>query len=726
MMKKIFTVSLLLFSLMIEAQTTYYIDPAGNNGNSGSIDSPWLTLNYACANAITPGDVIHVNTGTYTETTQSVLAVGVSIEGTGVTSIIISNISTAYAGTLYLASGTEGTNGNQHISGIYFDGNNRTTYCAIWVRARSNVEIYNCTFINYDKYGVRFHGEVAGNSPSTSVIYATGNSVHDCVITNCAYYQHNIGGGANLFMSCQTGFDCYNNIITQSRAAYTNGCGVKTDGWTKGLQIHGNTITGQILSNKEVTDSWDFAIEMWGDIGSVTEGTHIFENNIYNWEIDISRRITQKGSYDYGCSIHDNFIGRVNVPPVPKIGIWLEANTSLDYILIYHNHIKNVAKGIGLYATNQTPLPLFYNNITICYNLIDNCGYNTTGNDQARGIWWSQANGTTNTVNNLRIYNNVITARTAGFQEVGIQLGNQTGVIATNFEIKNNIITGFDDAVIYTGTSGTIDSLWIQNNIFYGNGQSNVPDLNIIPTHFTNSGNITTNPLFASTTDYHLTSGSPAINAGIHVTTPSVTTDYDSVTIGDPTDIGAYEFISNHSPSIPDQGFQLNKFSPNGTSVGTVNATDPNADQKLTYSIISGNTYGAFSINDSTGELAVSNSSALIADFEIVVKVKDNGVYELSSQAIITINIIPTGIKFTEDNQVIKIYPNPVSDKLIIEIEVNKNNQSVEILNSMGQVVFEGKLSEKTIVQTSNFSPGIYFMKIENCGSFEFKKILKI
>jgi hypothetical protein len=725
-MKKIFTIFLVFFSLMIEAQTTYYIDPAGNNGNSGSIDSPWLTLTYACANAITSGDIIHVNTGTYTETTQSVLAVGVSIEGAGVTSKIISNITTAYAGTLYLASGTEGTNGNQHISGIYFDGNNRTTYCAIWVRARSNVEIYNCTFINYDKYGVRFHGEIAGSSPSTSVIYATGNSVHDCVITNCAYYQHNIGGGADVFMSCQTGFDCYNNIITQSRPAYTNGCGVKTDGWTKGLQIHGNTITGQILSNKEVTDSWDFAIEMWGDFGSVTEGTHIYENNIYNWEIDISGRITQKGSYDYGCSIHDNFIGCINVPPVPKIGIWLEANTSLDYILIYHNHIKNVAKGIGLYATNQIPLPLFYNNITICYNLIDNCGYNTTGNDQARGIWWSQASGTTNTVNNLRIYNNVITARTGGIQEVGIQLGNQTGVIATNFEIKNNIITGFDDAVIYTGTSGTIDSLWIQNNIFYGNGQSNVPDLNIIPTHFTNSGNITTNPLFASTIDLHLTSGSPAINAGIQITSPSITTDYDSVTIGNPPDIGAYEFISNHSPSILDQGFQLSRNSQNGDSVGTVIASDQDAGQTLTYSIISGNTYGAFAINDSTGELSVSNSAALIADFEIVVKVKDNGIDKLSSQAIITINIIPTGIKFIEKNQGIKVYPNPVSDKLIIEIEGNKNNPSVEILNSMGQVVFEGNLSEKTIVQTSNFSPGIYLIKIENGRSFEFKKILKI
>src|ERR1035437_11110279 len=90
-MKKFLTILFLFFSLASGA-TTYYIDPAGSNANTGAIGSPWLTLTYACTQAVTPGDIIHVNAGTYTEVTQSKLTVGVSIEGVGVTSIIKSHI----------------------------------------------------------------------------------------------------------------------------------------------------------------------------------------------------------------------------------------------------------------------------------------------------------------------------------------------------------------------------------------------------------------------------------------------------------------------------------------------------------------------------------------------------------------------------------------------------------------------------------------------------------
>jgi uncharacterized repeat protein (TIGR02059 family) len=529
--------------------TTYYIDPSGNNSNNGSSVSPWQTLAFACSKVTVSGDIIHVNAGTYTISSQISVPVGVSIEGEGMaTTTIISAVTGSSSPTLSLVSSTDNTNGNQHISGIYFNGNNRTTYCAIFVRARSNVSIYDCTFINYDQFGIRFE---PASTRSTSITYATGNSVHDCVITNCAYYASGNGGGAALLIACQTGFLCYNNSVTQSRTTYTNGCGIKTAGWTKGFKIYNNTLTGDINSDKTHADSWDFAIEMWGDVGSVTEGTEIYGNNIYNWEIDIAGRITQKGSYDYGCSIHDNFIGCINLPSVFKGGIILEANTSLDYILIYHNHIKNVARGINLYCTNQTPLPLFYNNISIYYNLIDNCGYNTTGNDQARAIWWTNASGTTHTVNNLKIYNNVITARTGGTQEVGIELDCKAGVTATNFDIKNNIITGFDDRVIWTDF-GTIDYLAIQNNIFYGNGGSNALHMDATLTHYTNSGNLTSNPLFVSESDFHLQGTSPAVNTGVNITTSAITTDYYGAAIGNPPEIGACEYGSSGTvPVIP-------------------------------------------------------------------------------------------------------------------------------------------------------------------------------
>ncbi|MBL0135866.1 MAG: cadherin repeat domain-containing protein [Chitinophagaceae bacterium] len=72
-------------------------------------------------------------------------------------------------------------------------------------------------------------------------------------------------------------------------------------------------------------------------------------------------------------------------------------------------------------------------------------------------------------------------------------------------------------------------------------------------------------------------------------------------------------------------------------------ASDPDAGQTLTYSILSGNTGGAFAINASSGALSVATSSALnfetTPSFTLVVKVQDNGTGSLSNQANITITL---------------------------------------------------------------------------------------
>jgi len=100
---------------------------------------------------------------------------------------------------------------------------------------------------------------------------------------------------------------------------------------------------------------------------------------------------------------------------------------------------------------------------------------------------------------------------------------------------------------------------------------------------------------------------------------------------------------ANQPPTINNQSFSINENSVNGTIVGTVIATDPDAGQTLTYSILSGNTNNAFAINASTGVLTVATSSALnfetTPSFALIVKVQDNGTVSLSNQATITINI---------------------------------------------------------------------------------------
>ena len=71
------------------------------------------------------------------------------------------------------------------------------------------------------------------------------------------------------------------------------------------------------------------------------------------------------------------------------------------------------------------------------------------------------------------------------------------------------------------------------------------------------------------------------------------------------------------------------------------------------------------------------------------------------------------------------VYPNPVSDELIIEAENLNENTRFEIINSVGQVISAGTLMTKTSIKTSHFPMGIYLLKVGNGKTFEIRKIVK-
>jgi hypothetical protein len=72
----------------------------------------------------------------------------------------------------------------------------------------------------------------------------------------------------------------------------------------------------------------------------------------------------------------------------------------------------------------------------------------------------------------------------------------------------------------------------------------------------------------------------------------------------------------------------------------------------------------------------------------------------------------------------ISIYPNPVTDKLFIEVKGNEESANFEILNAMGQVVFKGNLSGTTAVETSSFDSGIYLIKLNYNRTIEIRKVI--
>ncbi len=97
------------------------------------------------------------------------------------------------------------------------------------------------------------------------------------------------------------------------------------------------------------------------------------------------------------------------------------------------------------------------------------------------------------------------------------------------------------------------------------------------------------------------------------------------------------------SPTIDNQAFNVIDESQNGTIVGTVVASEPNAGLHLTYAITQGNTGNTFQIDPATGQITVANNTQLTvgnSPFSLTVQVTDSGSPALSSSATMTINIV--------------------------------------------------------------------------------------
>lgn len=525
-MRIIFAIFLLAGSLKVYS-TSYYIDPDGVDGSSrtGSKSYPWKTLAYACTRVKTAGDIIHINAGKYYESVQSLLSAGVSIEGVGISSHIISRVSRASEFTIMLSSLAQATNGNQHISGIKMDGSSLTAYGAIRVAFRKNVEIFNCTFVDFNYYGVSF---INGEPPA---VYATGNKFHDNTVTNCSgFFSGNRGA---LEIQGQDGMLIYNNNIYLNRADGLNGDIIYgVEGFLKNVKIYNNTLNKTFIARKT---PWDFSIEFWNCQG----GVEIYNNKI-NGSIDLVNSV--RGSSDYSVWIHNNEIGQSSLLASEGVrGILLEA--SEEYVIIERNYVKNVGTGIMF---SQVQNARIVKNIHIRCNILNNIGVSDAGdNSKGWGIYWSPEDLKNHTVDSINICNNVMIGHSGARSTMwGINLPNIG--MAKNIMIRNNIIQDFDYAPVYGSTQSgaeTIDVLSIENNIFYNTGNSNKPRYSeIAPAHNTTRNNITGNPRFISSTDFHLKKRSPAIGKGLKIT--GLTLDFDRKKFNDPPSIGAYEFNS--------------------------------------------------------------------------------------------------------------------------------------------------------------------------------------
>lgn len=174
------------------------------------------------------------------------------------------------------------------------------------------------------------------------------------------------------------------------------------------------------------------------------------------------------------------------------------------------------------------------------HNLVAYCLITNNGDLWGLRIW----SATDQTLTDNRLYNLTIAGQGSGILIEDKQV---------DLKVKNNIIynpTGLclsvDAVAVAQSTGLEIDyncywkvgadpQMWSWNGTVYTKSQ--------FATYQAASGqdahSVCADPLFVSASDFHLQAGSPCINAGVSV---ALTADYAGVAVGNPPEIGAYEY----------------------------------------------------------------------------------------------------------------------------------------------------------------------------------------
>ena len=534
-MRKLFTILFLFLSLIVSADK-WYIATAANGGSDtdgdGSIAYPWLTLKHATdtvtgANFV--GDTITIGAGTFTETAQIIWDENVYIIGVigyPLTSIIESNYADT---TLIKAESVDGTDGDQSISYIRFDGDALTGSTALEIVGRSNVIVHHCEFEDFLYAGVIFRGDTEWGPPD---IYATGNEFHHNKIINCSgcyfqgtYYVH-LG---NLMIGGQGDILIYNDtIISEDRGVNLWGFPIKFSGggYNMGVKIYDSHL---ICPEKNGSD-WSFAIELFDSRGGVEIMRNTCQGTI-DFSANSSGTTNDAGGFGYAVKVYDNYVYYPTGTSDYVVGIDFE-RSSAGGCYIYRNHVYNFGVGFSTNVAATETMEDMY----VSYNKFEDCGRNSSTFAYGFAI-----GGGSGTFDNINILNNVVEGRLASSPTDGIRFNCST---ATHVKISNNIVTDFLNGYSIS-ILGIINGINVENNITYNCGSLSDIDTTsaTLTTDVIENNQFAVNPLFLYTNDFHLQATSPAIDAGVDV---ELTEDYEGniVPFNGIPDIGAYEYGS--------------------------------------------------------------------------------------------------------------------------------------------------------------------------------------
>lgn len=482
---------------------------------------------------------------------------------------------------------------------------------------------------------------IAINSKSNIIIGSYGSGRAKIVASGNGNHILNVSSSSNITvkdLEITTAGKWVSGIYingTNSASNLIDNCLIHNVEW--GIRIITNS-SGNKIMNSTIHNIGDDGIYV-KDAASIEVGySHIYDVNkkfLINPDQSYSAgdgiQIASTNSHSF--YIHNNIIDHSSMGNKFCFIAWGNNYTGILENNVLIGNANKTVSAIYLSPTTKT--------VTVRYNEVKNSNYGIYSYANLLDAYYNifsqnrsainVLNGYTLNARNNVFYNNTNTA--------------VSSTPSTSVTLRNNIfhVTSGGKAI---NTNGTISS----NNNVFNQEQSGLINGHATLSSWRNaSGNdansVVGNPSFVSPTsgDFHVQSNSIAVNKGAGV---GLNRDYfgGSVPQGGTPDVGIHEIVggsgntTNNAPQISNQSFNVLQTAPIGTVVGTVSASDPDAGQNLTYSIISGNTNSVFAIASATGRITVAK--ALPAqNFSLVVKVTDNGNPVMSAQATVTISV---------------------------------------------------------------------------------------
>lgn len=172
---------LVVFFSLLSYGATYYLAPNGNDSNSGTISSPWFTLNKAWT-VLKAGDTVYLRGGTYAFNTQQRLT-----GKNGSSGSLINVLAYPNENPVLTKSASYTTNGGIHFSGNYFywKGIEIAGYTQISSGLCDGLRVENSSYNTFENLRVHGNGNGMQIANLGYDLHSTGN-----LVLNCDFYEN--------------------------------------------------------------------------------------------------------------------------------------------------------------------------------------------------------------------------------------------------------------------------------------------------------------------------------------------------------------------------------------------------------------------------------------------------------------------------------------------------------------------------------------------------------